>query len=170
MAGRSVEGTTSMESDRKTHRPASDCRSATDTGPQYVANCFLACVRGSRTRMNHIARHGFVAKILPECLDGGCHGRARCRIKLYLDRNEFVTGLDHNVHLCSGRSSPEVDLRVLTPMGEGLDDFRQHGAVSMIGPPMGPEAACSGSFRPVSTTAGNSDTAFLRTVSRDLLM
>ena len=49
--------------------------------------------RATGARTYHIARHGLASEILPECLDGGCHGRAWRRGKLHLDGDESVAFL-----------------------------------------------------------------------------
>ena len=72
-------------------------------------------------------------------------GRGR---ELRLDRDEHRAGVHHEIDLRTGGGSPEVYVGDPVPQCASVFTTSMRTAVSKIAPPMGPAAACSGSFNP----------------------
>ena len=98
--------------------------------------------------MNHDPGPTALPRFSPELQDAISHrGSGRGR-ELRLDRDEHRAGVHHEIDLRTGGGSPEVYVGDPVPQCASVFTTSMRTAVSKIAPPMGPAAACSGSFNP----------------------
>ena len=69
----------------------------------------------------------FFAEVFLKGSNPTCHRRARCRGKLYFNRDQFAASFDNQINFHSSRGAPEVDLRLFAPVDERLHDFEKNG-------------------------------------------